>query len=378
MWRLLFVWSMVLIPGGVAAQSLEDQCGKPPPLVDERVVAEVDARLPILKKDIGLGASFESEKQEILSRYPNADEAILELTMLRMVCQVLMEDDEMSGAEKLEFLRDYRERVLGVERHGAVKKPSYWLPVGELRKASLEMEVVERPIKGKSVEGTICRGPESFLKYMDANYERMTSTAMPVDISPEEEANETLAGMVAYLDWQRRAAFKMAEDAIVLDQPMPFVRCYLDHDNPALPKELFKIETFPCAPQEIATDQRPKCAPETGKIVYQQIEKLPSRAICIAVVVWQDFDFRQLVALTAGKLDGWESNIGEGSGWTIHCLDPAGPNDEWPNAAVLMTVSDHRWTPANLMRWCLEKSKCMRYEIAPEFRNGGNHPRYGL
>ena len=74
-------------------------CGDPPPLANEKLKGEVRGKAQFLSRFLGgaeVGGQIENTREEVLSKYPNADRAVFHLMLLYQTCVFLMQDDTLS------------------------------------------------------------------------------------------------------------------------------------------------------------------------------------------------------------------------------------------------------------------------------------------
>ena len=83
-------------------------CGDTPQLRDERLKGEIDSKASVLSRyvgDVKFKGQVEFEKNEVLSRYPNADKLLLNQYYMYQVCILIMSDSRMTTEKKLSFLQ---------------------------------------------------------------------------------------------------------------------------------------------------------------------------------------------------------------------------------------------------------------------------------
>jgi hypothetical protein len=120
---ILLALSIAGISPAVAQSSL---CGAAPRTEDVSIKAELDGKASLLTKylgDAGLKGQVEIAKNDVLQKYPNADELRLKQQFLYTLCLIIMNATTLDDRQKLDALD-------GV-RHGIFPPKSEW---EELRK----------------------------------------------------------------------------------------------------------------------------------------------------------------------------------------------------------------------------------------------------
>jgi hypothetical protein len=103
---ILILWLM-LTP--ISAWAANDECGDQPPYADESLRAKIEADAQFLSRRLG-GISgtteYETKKNEILSKYPNADRLLYESVLSYRVCQIVMNDSTLTTKQKVDELSE--------------------------------------------------------------------------------------------------------------------------------------------------------------------------------------------------------------------------------------------------------------------------------
>ena len=127
--RIIIVLIAAAFCGVANAESFSYLCGDPPPVDNPSLKGELDGGANFLSKFIGeakLKGNIEVKREEIFSKYPNADKLVVDHYMLYQTCVLLMNDESLSTSQKLEELRDMRrefesvsvsQKVAGTCRH---------------------------------------------------------------------------------------------------------------------------------------------------------------------------------------------------------------------------------------------------------------------
>jgi hypothetical protein len=82
-------------------------CGDPPVVEDGKLKGELDGKAKILSQLLGgaeLKGKFESERNDVLQRYPQASELRLNQYLLYSTCLVIMSDQNISSSAKIDLL----------------------------------------------------------------------------------------------------------------------------------------------------------------------------------------------------------------------------------------------------------------------------------
>jgi hypothetical protein len=109
-------------------------CGDAPAMTDLRLKGELDSKATVLSRflgDLKFKGQVEVEKQDVLSRYPNADKLRLNQYFLYQVCILIMSDSRMSTEKKYELLTHARESIFNpsAERSNWLSPESFRLTV---------------------------------------------------------------------------------------------------------------------------------------------------------------------------------------------------------------------------------------------------------
>jgi hypothetical protein len=79
-------------------------CGSPPVVDDGSIKGTLDSKASFLKTfvgDVGLAGQVEIAKNDVLSRYPNADQLRLKQYFLYVICVQIMNDTKLDTLEKI-------------------------------------------------------------------------------------------------------------------------------------------------------------------------------------------------------------------------------------------------------------------------------------
>jgi hypothetical protein len=109
-------------------------CGDAPSVVDEKLKGELDTKATVLSRflgDVKFKGQVELERNDILSRYPNADKLRLNQYFLYQVCLLIMSDNKMPTEKKFELLTNARESIFNPssERSNWITPDSFKLTV---------------------------------------------------------------------------------------------------------------------------------------------------------------------------------------------------------------------------------------------------------
>jgi hypothetical protein len=89
-------------------------CGDAPPNLDERLKGELDSKATVLSRFVGdlkFKGQVEYEKNDVLSRYPNADKLRLNQYYMYQICILIMSDSRMPTEKKFELITNAREVI---------------------------------------------------------------------------------------------------------------------------------------------------------------------------------------------------------------------------------------------------------------------------
>lgn len=130
--RLAFPVATLLVTGNAWAQA--SMCGDAPVMTDQRLRGELDSKATVLSGYLGdmkFKGQVEFEKNDVLSRYPNADKLRLNQYFMYQVCILIMSDSRMSTEKKFELLTNARESIFNPssERTNWLKPDSFKLTV---------------------------------------------------------------------------------------------------------------------------------------------------------------------------------------------------------------------------------------------------------
>jgi hypothetical protein len=84
-------------------------CGEPPIVQDGSIKGEIDSKASFLKTlvgDVALKGQVDIAKNDVLQRYPNADQLRLKQYFLYVVCLQIMNDTKLGTLEKIKAFRD--------------------------------------------------------------------------------------------------------------------------------------------------------------------------------------------------------------------------------------------------------------------------------
>jgi hypothetical protein len=128
----LFVAFFIWLPNIAHAQA--PICGEAPPLFDETIRGSIDGKLGVFSKLVGSAefiGTVEIERNEILSKYPKADQLLLKQYYLYNVCIVIMQDPNLSTERKIDLYSKSLKIVLSAsqERSNWINGQSFSLSV---------------------------------------------------------------------------------------------------------------------------------------------------------------------------------------------------------------------------------------------------------
>jgi hypothetical protein len=92
-----------------AALAQAGSCGSPPVVEDGSLKGEIDSKASFLKTfvgDVALKGQVDVAKNDVLQRYPNADQLRLKQYFLYVVCLMIMNDTTLGTIEKIKAFRD--------------------------------------------------------------------------------------------------------------------------------------------------------------------------------------------------------------------------------------------------------------------------------
>jgi hypothetical protein len=84
-------------------------CGSPPVVDDGSIKGTLDSKASFLKTfvgEVGLTGQVEIAKNDVLSRYPNADQLRLKQYFLYVICMQIMTDTKLGTLEKIKAFHD--------------------------------------------------------------------------------------------------------------------------------------------------------------------------------------------------------------------------------------------------------------------------------
>ena len=90
-----------------SSASEEKDCGKPPPVANEKVAGEIKSEAQALSRWLGnaeLSGKIQTSREEIFSKYPNANESLFGYYFRYQICILLMSDKTLSNKEKRDEL----------------------------------------------------------------------------------------------------------------------------------------------------------------------------------------------------------------------------------------------------------------------------------
>lgn len=95
----------------VNAEDIAAACGEAPANVDTHIIADVQGKAGLLSKYVGdasLSGKIDSTRQDIYSKYPDANAAHADAYLQYQVCVVIEQDSNMSTVDKVNLLRATR------------------------------------------------------------------------------------------------------------------------------------------------------------------------------------------------------------------------------------------------------------------------------
>ena len=162
----------IAVPAPAAAQDPDALCGTSPPLADEHVSAEIEAKFAGLRWwEVGGAGRYEQNTEEVLSRYPDADRLLINLAIFRTMCLVLLAEGEMTQREKVDELSALRREILGGAISGdatsrnedSVRLPSYFMPRADWRRVVEGPPVETRRVRLVADLDADCQGSAAVL-----------------------------------------------------------------------------------------------------------------------------------------------------------------------------------------------------------------------
>src|SRR5262249_7024986 len=97
-----------------AAAQRGSVCGDPPRMEDLRIKAEVEGKASLLIKyigDAGFKGAVEVAKEDVLQKYPKADELRLKMFYQYQVCHVVLNSTKLTDDQKLKEIKAAREAI---------------------------------------------------------------------------------------------------------------------------------------------------------------------------------------------------------------------------------------------------------------------------
>ena len=104
--------SMTMVLPAPAQQA--SSCGSPPSVDDVSIKGELDSKANLLKTfvgDVGLKGQVEFSKNDVLQRYPNADQLRLKQYFLYVVCLQIMADTKLGTIEKIKVFKEASDAI---------------------------------------------------------------------------------------------------------------------------------------------------------------------------------------------------------------------------------------------------------------------------
>ncbi len=109
---LVLVTTVVYNPKNALSQT--KACGEAPIVEDGKLKGELETKAQFLSRFLGdasLKGHVETERSDVLSRYPNADTLRINQYFLYVVCVTIMADNKMATTEKLNELTKARTSI---------------------------------------------------------------------------------------------------------------------------------------------------------------------------------------------------------------------------------------------------------------------------
>src|SRR5215216_2957994 len=118
--RHLFTLTAAFLVGLPVPFTRAQTCPPAPPLNDQTKKVETEGAIGQFLKLTGLKVNFkiDAEKKAILKDYPNADQLVVILTTMNIYCTAVMSDTSLTGAQKLNLLRESYEELKIVRAAG--------------------------------------------------------------------------------------------------------------------------------------------------------------------------------------------------------------------------------------------------------------------
>ncbi len=111
-------------------------CGDAPPLANVQLKGEIDFGVGLLSRyvgDIKFKGQVEFQKNEVLSRYPNADKIVIKLTMMYQVCMLIMYDNRITTEKRLSLLQEARDAIFSPSSERTIEPNSFIILINGFR-----------------------------------------------------------------------------------------------------------------------------------------------------------------------------------------------------------------------------------------------------
>ncbi len=359
-------------------------CGQPPPVADERVVAEIEGRFSGLSwLDLGGSGRYEQRRDEILSRYPNADRTLIELSIFRSVCLILMGDGEMTQREKIEALGALRRDMLGtggVQGSAPIPSEDGGAPVASFFVSRrdwfrfVEVQPQEtRALRLVGQERADCRGPAMALDVLEAYAPDAVDTARWA-IAPQTQEDWRRVARRYTLDLynhMRRHIVGIVGRQLVLDQPFARLRC--EHFGGLL----FDLRIVPCHRGDVTPDDREMmadCGLDDAAFVERGL-KDDGPVVCYQMQITQSVHEAVVRNIRPQSRAISTSLYTGGPGVSALCLDDAPREADAGLTTIVFIGHDHRFLASNLLRICFAMGACSPDAFDPAV-SPPPHPRY--
>jgi hypothetical protein len=105
-------------------------CGEPPPVADESLRAEIEGKAKLLSRLIGetsLSGSIETAREEIFSKYPDAELSRSNAYFEYQMCVLIMNDKAMTTQQKVEELKKVKREFGKPVKSSSIDVSGRWI-----------------------------------------------------------------------------------------------------------------------------------------------------------------------------------------------------------------------------------------------------------
>ncbi|HHC6556648.1 TPA: hypothetical protein ACN36H_003142 [Vibrio parahaemolyticus] len=109
--RFLLLAIVIVFSPASFAEPMAYLCGDPPPVDSSSLKGELNGKASFLSRFIGdaeLKGKIETSREDVFSKYPNADKLVVDHYLLFQTCVIIMNDTSLDTSQKLEELRKTR------------------------------------------------------------------------------------------------------------------------------------------------------------------------------------------------------------------------------------------------------------------------------